>query len=96
MGFPWKAVLLGIGHVAEPVAAEVVPGGQVIDGAVHAIIDAKTGADKEQAILLSISAGLATMEAIKPDMIADPILFNKGIVDAHNAFDEISKAIKKQ
>ena len=94
MGFPWKAVLLGIAHVAEPIAVATLPGAQAVDLAVHEAISAKTGTDKEQAIVDSVSAGLDELQVFKPDTIKDPDLFKKGIVDAHNAFDEISKALK--
>jgi hypothetical protein len=94
MGFPWKAVLLGVLHVAEPIAANAVPGGAAIDAAVHETIAAKTGTEKEQAIIDSVSAGFNELNLISPDTIVDKDLFNKGLVDAHNAFDEISKALK--
>lgn len=95
MGFPWKAVLLGIVHVSESVAVSAIPGAAAIDVAVHETISAKTGTEKEQAIIDSITAGLAELQMFKPNTIADIALFNKGLVDAHNAFDEISKSLKK-
>lgn len=95
MGFPWKSVLLGIVHVAEPIAINAIPGAAAVDLAIHESISAKTGTEKEQAIIDSISASLNELQIFKPDTIGDIVLFNKGLVDAHNAFDEISKSLKK-
>jgi hypothetical protein len=91
MGFPWKAVLSGVTDIA----AKTVPGGAAVDAVVHEAINAKTGAEKEQAIVASVMTGLNELELLKPDQIADPAKFNKGLVDAHAAFDEISQSLKK-
>jgi hypothetical protein len=91
MGFPWKAVLNGV--VA--VAAHTVPGGTAVDAVVHEAIKAKAGNEKDQAIFAAIMTRLNELEVLKPGQIADPAKFNKGLVDAHAAFDEISQSISR-
>lgn len=91
MGFPFKAVLKGL----EQTATVLVPGAAPIDAAVHEVIQAKTGADREKAIIDSVMAGVNELEFFKPDAIEDPTLFNQGIVEAHDAFDKIQRSLKK-
>lgn len=87
----WKSIVSIIGHIA----ASVVPGGSAVVDAVQENIDAKTGAEKEKAIIDSVFAGLNEVETFDASLIKDPTLFNKGITDAHAAFDEIKAALGK-
>lgn len=91
MGFPWKAVFNVIRHVGEA----AVPGAAEADAAIQAAIDAKSGPERTDAIFNAAVAGLDTLSAIKPEMIADPVLLKEGIVEAHDAAAKIQKALHK-
>jgi len=91
MGFPWKSVLTIVRQVAEA----PFPGAAQADAAIQAAIDAKSGADRADAIFTAAVSGLDTLEAIKPELIADPALLKEGIVEAHDAAAKIQKALHK-
>jgi hypothetical protein len=82
-----KAVLLGLEHTA----AATVPGGALVDTAVHEIVDHSV--PREQGIVDAIQAGFSEIQTFKPEMIADPILFNTGVVEAHDAFQKIRASL---
>lgn len=90
MGFPWKAVVNAVLHIAEP----LVPGAAEADAAIHAAIDAKTGTERERAIIDAALAGLATAETFKPELIPNPALFHEGVIEAHEAADKIRRALQ--
>ncbi len=86
-----KGILKGL----EQVGRQVVPGGAAVDDAVHGIVNAKDAKEREDAIVEAVMAELTQIETIKPEMIADPVMFNAGLVEAHDAFTKIKSSLKK-
>lgn len=87
-----NSILKGILKVVEVGAASTVPGGAVVDSAVHAAIDSH---GSEASIENAALVGLEEMETLKPEMIADPVTFNAEAQVAHDAIVKMIACIKK-
>ena len=74
--------------VAEAVAASAVPGGAIVDSAVHGIVTAVQGKDEEAiwaAAEQAIQGGIQAAESIKGTEIADEAGFAAGVALLHQA-----------
>lgn len=91
MHFNVKAIL----GLAENIAVATVPGAAGIDKAAHEVIDAKSGADKENAIFDSFMASVDTLEVFKPELIANDDEFKAAVIDMHHAIDRMKASLKK-
>jgi hypothetical protein len=85
-------ILKGILKVVEAGAVAAVPGGAIVDGAVHAAIDAHGSEASVEAAVLSALQGL---ETLKPELIANPSVFNANIQIAHDAIVRAIGALKQ-
>lgn len=85
-----KAILQGVEAVGVQVAG---PGGAIIDGTVHAIVDHHGHVDDENAIDAA-AAAIQVVEHLKGTDIADEVQFRMGCLMAETAFKTIKASLK--
>jgi len=84
-------VLKNILEVLEKVGASQIPGGMVIDKAVHDLVDHK---DIVSEIPDLGQAVIQAVEAIKEDNIGDEVKFRAGVADLVAGFQLIKESLK--
>lgn len=87
-------LLKKIGLVAEAVAVSTVPGAQTIDAGVHAIVNAKTTSDREQAIFTTALAGVDELSNFDISLFSDQDAAKKLIVQIHDDAIQLKGLIK--
>lgn len=90
----FKDLIKKIALIGEAVAVSSIPGASVIDSSAHAIINAKTGAEKEVAIFDTAMTSFEEIENFKPDLIADPVAFKDAVVNIHKYSLQLHNSLK--
>lgn len=77
----------------ESFAIATVPGAAGIDAAVHAIVSAKGGEEKEVAVVQTLLAGVQLAEALGKEFAEEP-MFQSGILQIQSGIIMIMQAVK--
>lgn len=87
-----NAILKNILQVAEVVAASSVPGGQVVDKAIHGIVEHKGSTDEN--ILDAAEGAIQVIEGIKGTDIADEVKFRAGVATLEAGFKLVRESLR--
>ncbi len=85
-------ILKNMLQVAEAIAVNSVPGGQVVDTAVHNIVEHK--GDKDSNILDAAEGAIQVIEGIKGTDIADEVKFRAGCATLEAGFKLVRESLK--
>lgn len=87
-----KSILLNVAKGAEQAAASAVPGGAMIDGAVHGIIEHK--GDVQTNVLDAAEGAIKAVEEIKGAEIVNEVQFRAGVAVVESGLGMIRASLK--